>query len=113
MGLTCAQNVATSQFPMPVAKAAPLLRTWYGRTSLMYVQDTGPKEKEKRIVTQKRNATPAMLRPSLLPSSFWLFMTPSQTSAIAIAMVPKIRGFLRPTRSTMKKIKTKSVDCSC
>lgn len=54
----------------------------------MYVQLTGPKDNEKMIVTQKRNATPAMLRPRWEPSIFWLFTTLSRIRAIVMAMIP-------------------------
>jgi hypothetical protein len=60
--------------------------------------------------TQKRKKTPAPERPSrrdpVAPVT-WEPMAASQIRAIVMPMVPKRSGFLRPTRSRMKVMKTR------
>lgn len=68
----------------------------------------GPNERENSIVTQKRKATPAILRGRFEPSVFWLLMAASQISAIVMALMPTMRGFLRPKRSMKKVMKIRS-----
>ena len=66
------------------------------------------------IETRKRNATPAMDMLRFLPSMFCELMAASQINAIVIPAAPNRRGLRRPMRSTMKRMKTKSVEfCQC
>ena len=56
--------------------------------SAMYVQLTGPKDSEKMTVTQNKKATPAILRPWCVPSTFWLLTTLSRIRAMVMPMIP-------------------------
>jgi hypothetical protein len=49
-----------------------------------------------------------MERYFFVPPGFWELITPSQIRARVIPMVPKRRGFLRPTRSRIKIMKIES-----
>lgn len=90
---------------LPVAKALPRPLICMGMISLMKTQEIGPKDREKMTETRKRKKTPALETPSRVPPGFCWLMTASQMREMVIPAAPKSKGFLRPTRSRMKKMK--------
>lgn len=116
----------TIQLPTPVANALPLPRICIGMISDMYTlilvsylrasysrakthHEIGPKESENRMDTQKTKNTPPIDMPCLLPVGLLAYNAASHASTIEIEIAPKIRGFLRPTRSIRNVMKKRLV----
>lgn len=110
MGETCDHTVPTSQLPIPVANADPRPRILSGIISDAYTHEIGPNDTLKMHDTRKRKKTPAADMLSLRDPVALVICDPmaaSQIKAMEIAIVPKIRGFLRPTLSRKKTMKKK------
>lgn len=91
-----------------VATLVPMARVFVGNTSDANTQLTGPKLREKMMLVKKIMAIPAFCAAALAVSEstgLVAKMAAKIENVTTKLPAPKIRGFLRPTRSRTKTMK--------